>query len=218
MEKQHVGRQAAAEKEEHSMDSRIQAPKAGMGASSSPPPFQLTASSSLDDNIEVKRGEVSPDVIQRVNVPVGYDGDPNEMMFAGPGDSLSTRGVGNCIVVVAYDTGGRGAVMRHIDTNPLGRDGADPDSVSGRLPLVFARGPFDGLKRAIDGELGRNVRGANIRYKISAGGIWTDIDDQDPVWKSRENLIKTLIAVFGVEPERGGTTASYDVDTNALGA
>ncbi len=207
-----------SEKEAHSLESSLGSSQATQGASSTPPPFQLTATSvGLDNNVEVQRGAVSPDVVQRVQVPVGYDGQANQMAFAGPGDSLHTEGVMNCIAVVAYDTNGGGAVMRHFDTiHAFG--GQQPDAVSGRNSLVFNVAALTGVRNAVRASLLQNVAQANVAYRVSLGQVWYDVDQESANWASRQSLIQGLIQVFGSEPERAGSTATYDVDSDTLGA
>ena len=144
-------------------------------------------------------------------VNVGFDGTGTQRMFAGPGDTLRTTGLGNCIAIVAYDTAGQGAVMRHYDT--LGAfGGVIPDAVSGGNALTFDQGALGTARDDTRGALLAQVPGANVSYAVAIGGAWANRDQESATWQSRHNLLMAIVAVFGYEPTIAAGEATWDVD------
>jgi hypothetical protein len=141
-------------------------------------------------------------------VDVGFDPDAQ---FAGPGDTLKTTGLGNCIAIVAYDTGGQGAVMRHYDTLNA-YDGTEADPISRGLSFTFKQDSFAGVRDATRDLLLQNVGNANVAYAVSLGGVWHNIDSEKALFLSRHNLLMGLKDVLGVEATTASGEATFDVD------
>jgi hypothetical protein len=159
------------------------------------------------------------DVVQRVNIPVGFDGSPTQSMFAGAADDLTTVGLGNCIAIVAYHTAAPslGAVMRHYDTvNAFA--GMVHDPVSGGNALTFNAAAIAGIAANTAAQLVLNVPAAagNVGFAVAVGGVWANVDPGTARWQSRFNLINAIVAATGVEPEMAGATANFDVATSTL--
>lgn len=148
-------------------------------------------------------------------VNVGFDGSETQMQYAGPGDELRTQGLGNCIAVVAYDSAGQGAVMRHYDTQHAYRERV-PDEISGENALVYDSEEFNALRNILETELRRHVDPPNIRFAVALGLSWWNVDQEKATWKTRHNLIEALLAAFGVEPLKAGDTATFVVNTATL--
>jgi hypothetical protein len=155
------------------------------------------------------------DLIQRVVVNVGFDNTATQSMFAGPGNELTTSDVGNCIVVVVWDTGGQGAVMRHYDTINA-YQGTTQDPVSGGAAFTWNVGAFIALRQQMIDDLGAHIAPLGHNFAISLGGVWSNVDQQSPVWLGRMNLIRAIVQVFGVEPVAAGSTATFDTTTNTF--
>ena len=145
-----------------------------------------------------------------VEVRVGFDGSPTARMFAPPGDTLRTTGLGNCIAIVAYDTHGQGAVMRHYDTLAA-YGGMVPDGISGANALTFDRNALTAARNNTRAGLLAQVPGANVAYAVSIGGVWANLDPSSAVWQSRHNLLTDIVAVFGFEPTIARAQATWDV-------
>jgi hypothetical protein len=131
-------------------------------------------------------------------------------MFANPGDTLRTIGLGNCIAVVAYDTHGNGAVMRHYDTLAA-YGGTVPDQVSGGNALTFDPNALTAVKDSTHAALLNQVPGAQVAYAVAIGLVWADADPGTTRWQSRYNLLTAIIAVFGCESTLAGDQATWDV-------
>jgi hypothetical protein len=143
-------------------------------------------------------------------VDVGFDGSPTKQMFAGPGDTLKTTYLGNCVAVVAYDTAGNGAVMRHYDT-AWAWDGRELDAVSGEKASKFSPNEFVDVQNAAYDALRDQVPNAAVAYAFTLGAVWWDIDQSSPLWKTRYNLLDAMTGVFGVEPTKVAFEATWDV-------
>ena len=152
-------------------------------------------------------------MIQRITVQVGFDGTPTQSMFAESGNQLTTSGVANCIVVVVWDRGGQGAVMRHYDTLNAWQ-GTRPDPVSGGDALTWNINAFNTLRQEMINQLQANIQSAGYEFSISLGGIWSNADQSSPIWLSRMNLIQMIIQVFGIEPTRAEPTSTFDTTHN----
>jgi len=159
------------------------------------------------------------DVVQRVNIQVGFDGTATQSRFAGAADDLTTTGLGNCIAIVAYHTGAPslGAVMRHYDTlNAF--VGTAPDPVSGGQALTFSAAAIGAIATATAAQLVNQVPAAagHIGFAVAIGGAWSDADPGTTRWQSRFNLINAIVAATGVEPEIAAATVNFDVATRTL--
>jgi len=171
-----------------------------------PPPIQRK------EDIEIIKDTPGPNLtpVQRVVVNVGYDGSATQSRYAATGNTLRTTGVANCIVIIAYDTGNRGAVMRHFDTAAI-NGGTAVDPISGGDAYLFTAASFNAVRNATRDELLQNIADANVAYKIVLGGIWADVDQDTALWKSRHNLITALSGAFGIQPEATGTAVNFTV-------
>jgi hypothetical protein len=150
-----------------------------------------------------------------VQVKVGYDDSPIQRMFAGPGDTLKTEGLGNCIAVVAYDSQGQGAVMRHYDTRKAST-GSVPDAISGGKALTFDRNALTTVRNDTRAALIRQLPGARVAFAVAVGGVWADLDQTSSTWQSRHNLLTEIDAVFGFEPTRASGEATWDVSRSTF--
>lgn len=150
-----------------------------------------------------------------VQVDVGFDGSPTASMFAPPGDTLKTTGLGNCIAIVAYDTNGHGAVMRHYDTLAA-YGGQIPDWISGQNALTFDQNALTVAANDTQNALLNQVPGANVAFAASIGGIWADLDPNSSIWLSRHNLLSAIVAVFNYEPTIAYGEATWDVATSSF--
>jgi hypothetical protein len=147
-----------------------------------------------------------------VEVRVGFDGTPTQRMFAPAGDTLKATDLGNCIAIVAYDTQGNGAVMRHYDTLAA-YGGQVPDGISGQNALTFDRNALTAVRNNTRAALLVQVPGAQVAYAVAIGGIWANLDQRSALWKSRHNLLTDIVAVFGYEPAIASGEATWDVTT-----
>ncbi|NET29217.1 MAG: DUF4157 domain-containing protein [Okeania sp. SIO1I7] len=158
-------------------------------------------------------------VVQLATVRVGFDGTPTQSMFAGPGDDLTTNGLGNCIAIVAYHRGvpSQGAVMRHYDSAQAFVN-LVPDPVSGGNAFTFSAAQIGAIGAATAAQLVNNVPAAagNIGFAVALGGVWSDIDQNTALWQSRFNLINAVIEGIGVEPIIAAATVNFDVNTSTL--
>lgn len=145
-----------------------------------------------------------------VQVNVGFDGSGTERRFANPGDTLRTTGLGNCLAIVAYDTQGHGAVMRHYNTLPA-QAGHAPDLVTGGNALTFDQNAITAVRNNTRAALLNQVPGAQVAYAVAVGAVWRNVDPGTTQWQSRYNLINDIIAVFGFEPTFAGGEATWDV-------
>jgi hypothetical protein len=150
-----------------------------------------------------------------VQVKVGYDDSRTQRMFAGPGDTLKTDGLGNCIAVVAYDSQGQGAVMRHYDTSKAST-GTVPDAISRGKALTFDRNALTTVRNDTGAALLRQVPGAHVTFAVAVGGVWADLDQTSSTWQSRHNLLRDIVAVFGFEPTRASREAIWDVSRSTF--
>jgi hypothetical protein len=146
---------------------------------------------------------------------VGYDDSRTQRMFARPGDTLKTEGLGNCIAIVAYDGQGRGAVMRHYDTRKANA-GSVPDPVSGGKALTFNRNALSAVRDDTRAALLRQVPGARVAFAVAVGGVWADLDQTSSTWQSRHNLLSDIVAVFGFEPTRASGEATWEVSSSTF--
>ncbi|HEX6470349.1 MAG TPA: hypothetical protein VF069_14725 [Streptosporangiaceae bacterium] len=145
-----------------------------------------------------------------VQVNVGFDGSPTATRFAAPGNTLKTTGLGNCIAIVAYDTQGHGAAMRHYDTLQA-YGGQVPDAVSGGNALTFDRNALTAARNNTRAALLAQAPGAQVAYAVAIGGVWANVDQRSALWQSRHNLLTDIVAVFGFEPTIASGEATWDV-------
>lgn len=175
-------------------------------------PLQARLGAAQAESVEARNN-----VVQRVNIQVGFDGSATQSMFAGPADDLTTTGLGNCIAIVAYHSAAPslGAVMRHYDTvNAFA--GMENDPVSGGQALTFDAAAIGAISAATAVLLVNQVPAAagNTGLAVAIGGVWRDVDPGTTRWQSRFNLINALIAATGVEPHLAAATVNFDVATS----
>lgn len=162
---------------------------------------------------------VDGSVAQLVNIRVGFDCTPTQSMFAGPADTLTTTGLGNCIAIVAYHAGvpSLGAVMRHYDTiNAC--IGSAPDARSGEHAFTFDAARIGAVAANTAAQLVAQVPAAagNIRFAVALGIVWSNVDPKTAKWQSRLNLYNAIVAGVGANPSIAGSTANFDVATGVL--